>query len=296
MPFDPNRLLTWRVPDKIQILSRRDVALYALSIGFGRDACDRSELRFVDPASPDFTAFPSMALVLGYPGFWLGDPALGIDALRVLHAEQSLEILRPIPVEGRITGRTRVTDLIDRGAEKGALLYSEREVFDSKGQIFARLRQTHILRGDGGFGGPSHKPPAPVSGLQGSPAGIVDLPIRPEQALLYRLNGDMNPIHSDPLAARQAGFPKPLLHGMCTFGMVAKAVAQQLCSDDPARLVAMSARFTGPVFPGETLRTEIYANGAFRARVLERDAVVVDFGASSTANATEQEKVTDHAV
>jgi acyl dehydratase len=228
-------------------------------------------------------ALPSMAVVLGYPGFWLRDPATGVDAVRLVHGEQSVELHAPLPTEGEVIGRSRVTGLVDRGAGKGALLYSERVILDAAtGAKLATLGQTTFLRGDGGFGGPDGPVRKPAPEPEGAPEIVLDLPIRPEMALLYRLNGDHNPLHSDPGIAAKAGFPRPILHGLATFGVVGRALLRAICGNDPARFGRMDCRFSAPVFPGETIRTEIWpttGGAAFRARVLERDVVVVGNGA-----------------
>ncbi len=283
MLSDPQRLLNWTVPEKTHAISREDAAFYALSVGCGHDPMDARQLRFVDPGARDFVALPSFVLVLGYPGFWLADPALGIDAKSVVHAEQTIEIVTTVPVEGVVTGRTRILDLIDGGPGKAAFLYSERNLFDGAGRRFAHLLQTHILRGAGGFGGRTARAAASQPAFGDTPHHVVHAETRPEQALLYRLNGDFNPLHSDPAVARKAGFPRPILHGMCTFGVLARAVMQSFCGDDPARLRVMSLRFTSPVFPGETITTEVLSDGSFRARVSERYCVVVDRGQARVA-------------
>ncbi|MBS7700171.1 MaoC/PaaZ C-terminal domain-containing protein [Chelatococcus sp. YT9] len=268
------------------MLTRHDVAFYALSIGAGRDPCDQTELRFVDPGRPDLEALPSMALVLGYPGFWLGNPALKLDIKRIFHVEQSLEIMGALPVEGRVVGRTWVTDLQDRGVGKDLLVHSRRDVSDERGVTFAKLRQVHMLRGYGGFfrGKIDKDVSRPASTPSASPvAAVVDTVIRTEQALLYRLNGDFNPLHSDPAVAQAAGFPGPILHGMCTFGMVARKLVKTLCRGEANRLISMSARFTGPVHPGETLRTEILEDGSFHTVSVERGRPVLGYGMARAA-------------
>jgi acyl dehydratase len=242
---------------------------------------DEGELRFVTEG-PAMRALPSMAVVLGYPGFWLRDPATGVDAVRLVHGEQAVEIHAPLPVEGEVIGRSRVTGLVDRGEGKGALLYSERVILDAKtGAKLATLEQTTFLRGDGGYGGPSGPVRKPAPEPEGAPDLVVDLPTRPEMALLYRLNGDHNPLHSDPAVAAKAGFPRPILHGLATFGVVGRALLRGCCDGDPARFGRMECRFSAPVFPGETIRTEIWRaqdGAAFRARVVERDVMVVGNG------------------
>lgn len=281
MAVSYERLMNFPVPEVRQRVVPKDLAFYALSIGIGSDPTDLRQLRLVDPAT-DILPVPSMALVLGYPGFWLGDPATGVDAVRVVHGEQELIVHHPVPPSGDVLGRTRITGLVDRGHQKGSILTSERDITNgSDGTMLATVRQVHVLRGDGGFGGP---PPQPVRRHQvpeGAPDFLVELPTRPEQALLYRLNGDMNPLHIDPAVAKRAGFPRPILHGLCTFGIVTHALLRALCDYDVLRLRAVAMRFTAPVFPGETIRTEIWRDGSFRASALERNIRVIDNGRSA---------------
>ena len=283
MAIDPEHLLGYPIPEVRQPVSRGDAVLYALSIGLGQDPMDERQLDFVD-AHRDLKVMPSMAVVLGHPGFWLGDPRTGVDAVRLVHGEQEIVLHRPIPVEGEIVGRTRVTGLVDKGPGRGALLYVEKEVIDAGSlDLLATASATIFLRGDGGFGGPSGpvREPAPVPA--GAPDLVVDLPTRPEQALYYRLNGDDNPLHADPAVAARAGFPRPILHGLCTHGVACHAVLRELCGYDPARLRALRLRFSAPVYPGETIRTEIWRDGSFRARAVERDVVVISNGHAAVA-------------
>jgi acyl dehydratase len=278
VPLDPARLLAYTLPPVRQALTSRDTILYALAVGLGQDPLDPAQLDFVDQHRA-LKAMPSMAVVLGYPGFWLKDPATTVDAVRLVHGEQGLVLHRPIPVEGELVGETRITGLADKGPGKGALLYTEKRLTDAgSGALIATTTATTFLRGDGGFGGAPGpvKPPHPVP--DGPPDLVIDLPTRPEQALLYRLLGDDNPLHADPAVAAAAGFERPILHGLCTFGVVTHALLRGLCDYDPARLRAMDLRFSAPVFPGETIRTEIFASGAFRARAVGRDVMVVNNG------------------
>ncbi len=279
--LDPARLLAYDLPPIRQTLTQRDIILYALSIGLGQDPLDPAQLDFVDQHRA-LKAVPSMAVVLGYPGFWLRDPATTVDAVRLVHGEQGIEIHRPLPTSGDLIGETRITGLVDKGAGKGALLYTEKRVTDPAGTLIASATATTFLRADGGFAPFAGLPAGPVklphTIPEGAPEHIVDLPTRPEQALLYRLLGDDNPLHADPATAAAAGFPRPILHGLCTFGVVTHALLRALCGYDPARLRAIDLRFSAPVFPGETIRTEIFPGGAFRARVLERGVIVVNNG------------------
>ena len=286
VPLDPARLLAHQIPPVRQALTKRDTILYALAIGLGQDPLDQAQLDFFYERRA-LKAVPSMAVVLGYPGFWLQDPATTVDAVRIVHGEQGFALHRPLPVEGELVGTTRITGLVDKGEGKGALLYSEKLLTDAAtGELIATTTSTTFLRGGGGFGGepgpvkaPNPVPDtAPEIAPEIAPDIVVDLPTRPEQALLYRLLGDDNPLHIDPAVASAAGFPRPILHGLCTFGIVAHALLRSLCAYDPARLRAIDLRFSAPVFPGDTIRTEIFANGAFRARALERDTIVVNNG------------------
>lgn len=280
MPLDPARLLSYRIPEIVQDLSVRDTILYALSVGLGADPESREQLRFV--YEDGLQALPTMAVVLGYSGFWLGHPDTGVDRVRVVHGEQGLRIHKPLPVEGRLVGRTRVTGLVDKGPETGALLYSERQVTDAAGDLVCTLEQTTVLRGDGGCGGTTGQAKKPYATPDRRPDLTVDLPTLPSQALLYRLNGDYNPLHASPAVAAEAGFPKPILHGLATFGVIGHALLKGLCGYRPERLKAMDGRFSSPVYPGETIRTEIWreAGGlaAFRALVRERDQIILTNG------------------
>lgn len=278
MPINAEALLRYEIPEVRQRLTARDAALYALSVGLGQDPLDPRQLDFVDGRRA-LRALPFMAVVLGHPGFWLADPRTGVDAVRLVHGEQGITVHRSFPIGGEVVGRTRVTGLVDKGPGRGALLYVEKRVTDAAHDaLLAVATATVFLRGDGGFGGAKSpvRPPHPMPGT--APDRVVDLPTRPEQALLYRLNGDDNPLHADPAVAEAAGFPRPILHGLCTLGVVGHALLRTLGGYDPARFHALDLRFSAPVFPGETIRTEIWDNGAFQARVVGRDVLVASHG------------------
>lgn len=274
-------LLDWQVPSARHSYTRRDTALYALSVGVGHDALDAHQRSLVDPWSSSFRALPTMALVLGYPGFWLGDDAVrmrcGITPAQILHAEQIVQLHGSLPVEAEVIGETSVLGLEDKG-ERGALLHSRRVVRTVSGKLLATLTQTHFLRGCGGCGSHGQAPDSVPVASEGVPHHVIELTTRPEQALLYRLNGDANPLHIDPELAREAGFPRPILHGMGTMGVLGHALVKSLCRNDPDRLATMRLRMKAPVLPGETLRIEIWNSGAFRAQSVERDILVVDSG------------------
>lgn len=276
--IDYAQLMGYRVPEGRQTLTRRDVALYALSVGLGQDPTDLRQLPFVDPTRA-LPALPFMAVVLAPHGFWMADTRTGIDVVRVVHGEQSMRFDAPLPVEGEVIGRTRVAGVVDKGEGKGALIYLEKELVDAaSGQRIALLESTVFARGNGGFGGPDG-PAKPVHVLPATPPDFeVDLPTRSEQALYYRLNGDHNPLHFDPAVAARAGYPQPILHGLCTLGVCGHALLRTLCGYDPTRMASLSLRFTAPVMPGDTVRVEIWHDGSFRARVVARDVTVIDNG------------------
>jgi acyl dehydratase len=280
MPIDYAKLKAWPFADLEHSYQPRDTILYALGLGCGGDPMDEQDLRFV--YEDGLLALPTMAVVLGYPGFWLKDPGTGVDWRKVLHGEQGLVLHRPLPASGTVIGRTRVTEIVDKGPEKGALLYSSRDVLDkATGALFCSVTSTTVLRGEGGFGGPQGPIPKVHALPERGPDQAVTLATLPQAALIYRLSGDFNPLHADPKVAQAVGFPRPILHGLCTYGVAGRAILQACCGGDPARLKQLDVRFSAPVFPGETLRTEIWSDGAevsFRMRAVERDVVVLNNG------------------
>lgn len=281
MAIDYQRLKAWNFPEIEHSYRAKDTILYALGVGLGADPMDRAQLRFV--YEEGLQALPTMAVVLAYPGFWAKNPETGIDWKQVLHGEQGLVLHQPLPAAGTVIGKTIIEEIVDKGAGKGALLYSRREVRDKEtGALLASLSSTSFLRGNGGFGGPTG-PTKPVHQLpERAPDLTCDLPTLPQAALIYRLSGDYNPLHADPEVAMAAKFPRPILHGLCTFGVAGHALLRTLCGYDPARLKRVEVRFSAPVFPGETVRTEIWREGegrfSFRCRILERDIVAINNG------------------
>jgi len=279
MPFDYDTLKAWPFEPVQQELTPRDVITYALGVGYGFDPTDERQLRFVYEA--DLAAPPTLAAVVGHPGFWMRDPGTGVDWRRVLHAEQAIELHTPLPVGGTVVGTSRVEAIVDKGAEKGSIVYVARTVEDRAGRLLATVRQATFCRGDGGLAQSDEPPPPPPRLPATEPDATCDLPTIPQAALLYRLSGDLNPLHADPAIAAAAGFPRPILHGLCTYGVAGHAILRACCDYDPTALRSLFARFTAPVFPGETIRTELWRGAGeitFRCRVLERDAVVLTNG------------------
>lgn len=274
-----DRLRAYPFPDVVQSYTSRDCILYALGVGYGADPTDRDELPFVFE-EPALKVVPSMAAVLASPGFWARDPATGLDWRRLLHAEQEVILHRALPPEGEVRARTTVQRIIDKGAQRGALIYLERVVADADGPL-ATVRVVNFARGNGGCGGDTGQQPEPHK-LPDRPADAVfEAPTDPRAALIYRLSGDPNPLHVDPETAESAGFERPILHGLCSFGIATRAILAAFCGQDPKRLRAIKLRFAQPVYPGDTLLIEMWHDAgivSFRARVDGRDVVSLDHG------------------
>lgn len=256
----------------------RDTMLYALGVGFGRDPLDEAELAFVLETGRLRTV-PTMAAVLT-PGAFLAD--CGWDYTRVLHGEQRLVLHRPLPSAGEVAVGFRVREAWDKGKDKGAVIVTETEgrLAPGGGALFT-LGSTLLARGDGGFGGPRGSGPKPHAVPQREPDMRSEQRTRADQALLYRLSGDRNPLHADPALARRVGFERPILHGLCTYGIACRAILATVCGYDYTLVTGFDARFSAPVYPGETVVTDLWQDGnvvSFRCRAAERDALVIDNG------------------
>ena len=287
MAITYDSMMSYTIPEVVRTLSDADCILYALGVGFGTRPGHPGHLRYV--YEDGLEVLPMMANVVAYPGFWLKDPATGVDWKRVLHGEQAFTIHRPIPHGVKLLGRSRVVGIDDKGASFGAFMFSRRDVVvEATGEAVCTLEQTTLLRGDGGCGGRDARP-RPVHRLPGhAPDLHHDLAVAPAAALVYRLSGDRNPLHVDPAVAKAAGFERPILHGMCTMGYAGHAVMAAVCGYDGARIRSMQVRFTAPAYPGERLRTEMWTDGgvvSFRTRALERDVLVLGNGRVEIADA-----------
>ena len=252
--------------------------LYALGLGYGSNPSDAGQLAFV--YENNLRTVPSICCVLAHPGFWAKNPMFGIDWLKMLHGEQSFEIHSPIPPEGTVIGTYEIVAVEDKGAGKGAILHQVKKLSDKQsGRLLATVRSVVFLRGDGGCGSFGEVPAAAAALPDGTPSSACDIATLPQSALIYRLSGDYNPIHADPEAATKAGFERPILHGLCTLGVATRALLSTFANGTPEHLKSLFVRFSRPVFPGETIRTEFFTSGReirFRSRVLERDVVVLD--------------------
>ncbi|MGK2740765.1 MaoC/PaaZ C-terminal domain-containing protein [Tepidicaulis sp. LMO-SS28] len=261
----------------------RETMLYALGIGFGRDPLDAKELPFV--YEKNLQTIPTMSSVIAWGAGPLAES--GINYLMVVHGEQKLTMHKPLPVAANIVADSRVIGAWDKGADKGAIIVTETVISEKKsGDKLCTMESTTFARGDGGFGGPTEGAPQPHKLPDRDPDQTVEVDTRPDQALLYRLSGDRNPLHADPDIAKQAGFPAPILHGLCTYGTCCRAIVTSVCDYDASKITGFDVRFSSPVFPGETILVDIWKDGktvSSRARVKERDVVVINNGKCTLA-------------
>ena len=288
--LDPVKLRSYEFPDMEHAYTARDTMLYALGIGLGFEPLDARQLRYV--YEEDLVAMPTMAVILGYPGFWMQRPDTGIDWVKVVHGEERLRIHRAIPPAGTAIGRLRVTAVVDKGRDKGALVVTERKVFDqATNELLATVEHVTFCRGDGGCGDsegdalPAALPAVPNS----PPAFTCELPTLPQAALIYRLSSDYNPLHADPAIAAKAGFARPILHGLGTYGVAAHALLRTLCDYDASRLKRLDCRFSAPFYPGERLLTEMWPDGntvQFQSKSVERGVVVLANGVAEISTSS----------
>lgn len=267
-------LMGFEFPTFEQSYTKRDTILYALGAGAGADHCDPAELRLAYEKA--LVAIPSMAVTLAYPGFWYRDLNPGLAHAQVLHASEHFEIHRPLPVAATVTAHPRIVAIHDKGAGRGSLIVSRREIREKpSGALLATVSQTAFCRGDGGLGGPVEPAPAPRALPERAADLAEEIAISRRAALIYRLSGDYNPLHCDPQVAAGAGFAGPLLHGLATQGHLCRRL-MRLGDADHNRIVEMDCRFTGAVFPGDTLRLEAWKEGdraLFRAWAGDRKVI-----------------------
>jgi acyl dehydratase len=240
---------------------------------------DPGELKFVYERA-NLEAFPTMAVVLGWPGR-MTDPAFGVDEKLVVAGDLKVVLHRPLAPEAKLVSRPRIREVIDKGPGNAAIILNTRDLTAKDGTLVATVDSSTFARKHGGFGGKVTETPPPPPVPQTPPQIVCDLPTPTNLALLYRLTGDENPLHADPERAKVAGFDRPILHGAASFGIAAHAVLRSVADYRPERLASIEARFSKPVFPGETIRTEIWPQGeriAFQCRVVARDAIVLSNG------------------
>lgn len=277
MPIDFPAILDLTAQAEVH-WTARDTSLYALGVGLGRDPIDSGDLSYLIGGSP--ITLPTMAASLAV-GKGIGARQMGISFRQVVHLGQEVTLAAPLPAEGRSNASTRVVDAFDRGPGRGAIIVSETLFTDAESDTeIARSRSTIMARADGGFGGPP-PPPRDWSPPRETPDTIIRFETRPDQALLFRLSGDTNPLHADPAVAAAAGFERPILHGLCTFGMAARAINSINGGATPPHIRQIKADFSSPVYPGETLEFELWQDGDridFRVRAAERNVTVLDRG------------------
>ncbi len=259
--------------------TERDVMLYALGVGAGTD-----ELQFT--YERDLKVLPTFGVIPAFPALAALGTAMSVNPMMVLHGEQRIELHASLPTYGTLTTTPTIRAIYDKG--KGALLVVDAETRDTKGVLLCTNTFSAFARGEGGFGGdrgpsgPKNVPP------ERAPDTVVEMVTLPQQALLYRLSGDMNPLHADPDFAKMGGYDRPILHGLCSFGHVGRAVLRSYCGNDPRKLKALEVRFAGVVFPGETIVTEMWKVGdgevILQAKAKERGEVTISFASATLAS------------
>ena len=279
MPINYDEIMSMTSENVEISYSDKDSILYSLGVGLGNDPMNMAELKYVYENSQ--VALPSMAT-----NFQYHSPLLlkaNINFILVVHGEQKLSFSNPLPVSGDFISNAKVIACYDKGAGKGAIIDVETTINLKKDNTeICKLVSTTFARGDGGFGGPE-SPKSEIFRPEGDPDFVHEIKTKPDQALIFRLSGDYNPLHSDPNFAKTAGFEKPILHGMCTYGIACRSLVESVCEGDAKRLKKFDCRFSSPVYPGETIVTEMWKNGSkvyYQSKVKERDKIVIKNGVS----------------
>jgi acyl dehydratase len=279
MPFTYDEIMACRAEDVHFSYSDKEMLLYNLSIGMGRDPANERELPFVYE-KPALQIVPTAPAILGGGGAMILRN-IDINWPRNLHGEQRLKIHRALPAAADLIGNTRISEVVDKGPDKGALITMEMDVRLSTGEPLYTMENIMFARGNGGCGGPTKSEAIPHTLPDRQPDLIHISETRSDQALLYRLLGDRNPLHADPKVAQKAGFPKPILHGLCSYGIAGRAVLVSVCDYDPTRMKSFDVRFTSPAYPGETIHTDIWIDGnivSFRCRAEHRETILINNG------------------
>jgi acyl dehydratase len=279
MPVDREKALGASLGEREGGWQPDDVILYHLGIGAGVPPTDPRELAYT--YEKNLVVLPSFVVVAGgrrpgaggVSGFKI--PGIEFNLAQLLHGEQDIEIHKPLPTSAQTRSRGRVADVFDKG--KAALVILEYQASDESGEPLYTTRMSAFIRGEGGFGGPSGPKPGNAR-PERAPDGVVESRTLPQQALLYRLSGDKNPLHADPEFAKMAGFDRPIIHGLCSYGIACKAIVDHALGGDPTRVARYQARFAGVAFPGETYLTSWWREGdriLLETKSKERDAVVI---------------------
>jgi (3R)-3-hydroxyacyl-CoA dehydrogenase / 3a,7a,12a-trihydroxy-5b-cholest-24-enoyl-CoA hydratase / enoyl-CoA hydratase 2 len=280
--IDVDAALGYEFPEATSKYDERDVALYALGIGAGRNALDPKELQFVYEMGsfqvlPTFGVVPALQMVFDMYKQGKQAPGMNYGFERVLHGEQYLELAGPLPTHATLTHKAKIRDIFDKG--KNAVVVTEIRSFDEQGEQVALNELVTVVRGGGGWGGERGPENKPVAQPTRAADKVTEERVREDQALLYRLSGDINPLHADPGFAKDFGFDKPILHGLCTYGIAARHVLAAYAGNDARLFKSMRARFSETVFPGDTLVTEMWKESdqkiLFQVRAKERDKLVL---------------------
>jgi acyl dehydratase len=275
MPIDPKQALGAQMGEGKYTWTRDQVILYHLGVGAGVPPTDRGELEYT--YEKNLKVLPSYGVipVFGALGGLGSTPGLSFNFAMLLHGEQDIEIHQPIPTEATVTSSGRIAEIWDKG--KAALVVLEVETRDEAGKPLFTNRFSLFLRGEGGFGGESG-PKAGNEAPARAPDGVIESKLLPQQALIYRLSGDKNPLHADPDFAKMGGFDRPIIHGLCSYGVVCKAIVDKVLGGDVTKVARYQARFAGVGFPGETYLTSYWKEGdkiLIQAKAKERDAIVI---------------------
>jgi acyl dehydratase len=281
MAVDLNRLMALEMPVGRQMPTAKDAILYAISVGYAGQSAVPEDLSPL--YEPIVRPVPTFANVVAVPG-GRALTSSGIDFTKVVHAEHRLTLHRILPLDTMLERRTRMLSVADRGTGRGMFASFERIIFGPDGEPLATIVHTDACRGDGGCGSAGTPPDPLPRPPERQPDRMLDIPVPHMAGILYRLNGDLNPLHIDPARAAAGGFARPILHGLCTFGYAGYAISQLALPEDKTTITSIGARFSAPFYPGETLRTEIWTEDAdvhFRCRSVERDITVLDNGAAT---------------
>ena len=281
MPIKYDELMALKNLGQKYAYTDREVMLYAYGIGMGADPMDEKELAFVNEgvATPrPLKIVPTFASVAAWGA---GPGEMNLNRVMVVDGERDITFHKPFATAAHITADSSVLDVFDKGKDKGAVIRHQTVLKDEKGEKLATLVASRFARGDGGFGGPTEGQPEPHKVPERAPDKSVDISTRPDQALVYRLCGDRNPLHSDPEFAKRAGFPRPILHGLCSYGTACRAIISTVCKYDAAKIIGFDVRFSAPVFPGETVTMDLWKDGhviSFEAKVKSRNVTVIKSG------------------
>ncbi len=281
MPINYEQLMGLKNLGQKYAYGDREVMLYAYGIGLGADPMDENELAFVNEAAIEPRPLKVVPTFASVAAWGAGPGEMNLNRVMVVDGERDITFHKPLPTAAHIIADSSVLAVYDKGKDKGAVIRHQTVLKSEKGEPLATLVASRFARGDGGFGGPSDGAPEPHKVPSRSPDRSVDISTRPDQALVYRLCGDRNPLHSDPEFARRAGFSRPILHGMCTFGITCRGILQTYADYDASAFRQHAARFTSPVYPGETVTLDLWKDGnviSFEARVKAREAVVIRNG------------------